>query len=654
MSASRIDRAALLTIAAVVFGLHALALRWTAALWGAHFYAFLPPAAGWTAAGLVIAAAVPLLRRVPAAAPADARPPAEPVIGNVAPARERTGVPRAALGGLAIAAAVALFWTFRIRHILLGDGIPLTARLPAGERFHDLEPLTALIQHALYQFAHARAGGGLPDYQVAWNAVAAGSALAGGLFVPVAWALAGELAGGARDPAGAAAPPRAARALVFVLLLAQGYVQLFFGYVENYTWYTLAAGLYLLLAVRWLRGRGSLLPAGAALLLALALHLSAGVLIPSFAALALAGLARGARRGATLRDLLGLALLFLGVSAAFAWLAPGYALTSTFLDVAARALGRGDAAAAGYLLSRAHVRDFFNEQVLIGPLALPLFAVALAGARPRDGAATWFAASAGLAYLGASWVAGDSNLGYARNWDLLAPGALVMLCAALLLARERRDASHADVGALVLAATLSLAHTVPWIAVNADEPRALRRFAVLPLGLGRTETTLGLWQAIRGHPAEAERWWIRSLDLNPANVRAHGFLGELYLKDGRVALACEAFGTAVRLRPDKVEYRLDLASALTLAGRPGDARVEIERLLRAHPAEPSLWGLDGVLLALVGDLPDARVALERAIEHADGAAVYARARSALDQPDGPARLREDWFEMLARAKSAVP
>lgn len=650
MKPARLEHVALLGIVALLLGVHALALRWTGALWGAHFYAFLPAAAGWAAAALVIAAVLPLLRPRPAAN--EPAPPAEAPATVEPPAPGLPGVAQAAFTLLVMVGTAACFWIFRIRHILLGDGIPLTARLPAGERFHELEPLTSVIQHGLYRIVHSMGSGGRPEYEVAWTAVAAGSALAGALFVPVAWALAGELEGG---PAGAPRTwrPRSARLLLFLIVLAQGYMQLFFGYVENYTWYTLAAGLYLLLALRWLRGRGSLVPAGAALLLALGLHLSGGVLLPSFLVLALAGFARGGRRRATVRDLGWLALVCVALSVALTRLAPGYGLASTLLDVTKRALVSGEAAPGIDLLSRLHLREFINEQLLIGPLALPLFLLALAGARPRGGAPVLFAVTAGLSYLGVSWLARDSNLGYARNWDLLAPGALVTLSAALLLWREHRGARAADGRALTLALIVSLAHTVPWIAVNADEARALKRFEQLPLGLGRTESTLGHWYAVRGRPAEAERWWVRSLDVYPANVRAHVFLGELYLGEGRADLAVEAFAAAVRLRPDKAEYRLDLVSALAQSGRPGDARTEVERLLRARPEDPALWGLDGVLLALDGDLADARVAIGLAAAH-DAAPVYARALARLDQADGRAGLRGDWLEMLALAKASLP
>ena len=75
-------------------------------------------------------------------------------------------------------------------------------------------------------------------------------------------------------------------ALAFALLVAQGYIQLFFGYVENYTFVLLVLAAYTLAALRALAGRAPLLLPGALLVLALALHLSAAVLGASFAVLA--------------------------------------------------------------------------------------------------------------------------------------------------------------------------------------------------------------------------------------------------------------------------------------------------------------------------------------------------------------------------------
>src|SRR6185436_10377018 len=124
------------------------------------------------------------------------------------------------------------------------------------------------------------------------------------LFVPIAWALAGELL----PPPGPDAKlrdngARATRVLVFTTLVAQGYLQLYFGYVENYTFLALALAAYALTALRALDGRAPLLAPAACLVLALALHLSAAVVVPSFIVLDACRLLSPRARVAALRDL---------------------------------------------------------------------------------------------------------------------------------------------------------------------------------------------------------------------------------------------------------------------------------------------------------------------------------------------------------------
>src|SRR5438093_3247351 len=126
-----------------------------------------------------------------------------------------------------------------------------------------------------------------------------------------------------------------------------------------------------------------------------------------------------------------------------------------------------------------------------------------------------FAAVAGLGYAAACAVAGDSNLGYARNWDLLAPAGVAFTAAGLGLLRPAFRPAGLWPRALLLGAALSVFHTAPWIALNANETRAVERFATLPLGRGRTENTIAFWYAERGDFAAAKRWVKRSLDANP-------------------------------------------------------------------------------------------------------------------------------------------
>src|SRR5262249_55479962 len=159
-------------------------------------------------------------------------------------------------------------------------------------------------------------------------------------------------------------------------------------------------------------------------------------------------------------------------------------------------------------------------------------------------------------------LAGDSNLGYARNWDLMAAYACVLTVCGLGLLLARGPAAPLPRWALPALAAISLYHTVPWIALNASESRSLARFATLPLGMGRVESTLGYWYAIRGEPLEAERHYARSLEENPANLRAHLGLAAIYRGRGDAVGELLALHEAVSLRPADVRARSLLLDAL--------------------------------------------------------------------------------------------
>src|SRR4029453_939895 len=91
--------------------------------------------------------------------------------------------------------------------------------------------------------------------------------------------------------------------LLLLVILLQGYIQLFFGYIENYTFYAVGIALYLWLALRTLRGASPLILPALALTICFALHLSSLVLGLSFVVLALSQLLSAERRRAALRDI---------------------------------------------------------------------------------------------------------------------------------------------------------------------------------------------------------------------------------------------------------------------------------------------------------------------------------------------------------------
>lgn len=603
-------------IAAITAGTHLAAPAFPPGLgWGVNAFAFLPQSFALCCGGAL--ALVLLLAAWSAVRPvAPAAPLAPPLLVR----------PQLALAAVGVLAGT-LFWCARARHLFLGDGFAIVDG-PTDWSLHPLEPLAAwLVRLFISVGSPLFAAAGVPESRVAWQAAALGSCVAGALFVPLAWGIAKELVPAeSRDAEGTPV------ALLALVLLAQGYIQIFFGYVETYAWSTLGLGLYLWTALRFLNRRGSLRAAGMALALALVLHLSAAALLPAHAVLIAVGLRDPERRRALARDLGFTAAAFGAVVLACAAAGGGYFLPATLWNTVVGLL-RGDHTwYPQYFASWMHARDFLNEQALIGPLGALLFLPAAWLRLHRDGGSprTWFLLACGAGWLAACLVAGDSNLGYARNWDLLAPASFVLTVAGLgLLFPDARAAAIGRVALGVMLA-LSLFHTAPWVTLNASLPRSLARFESLPLGLGRVESTLGYWSAREGDTKQAEIWYARSLDANPGNVRAHFHLGEIYLDDGRYGLAASAFRAALGLRPDDDGCRLRLAEALRRNGDLDGARRELRVLVERQPGSPRVWLAYGLVLMDSGRIGEARWALENSIrlDGGSGAADQARATEA--------------------------
>ena len=621
--------ACVLVFSSIVLALHLVSARdWTSALWGVHSWAFFPAAAGLAALALTVLAAVPLATWAFAAArdrgQADhsageveraANGPASP---GPEPRGNSPGVGAIVLGSMGALIGAVLLWVVRARSNLLGDGVAIVAGVHAGGRLHELEPLTVLIQARVFDVLRALPGPAHTPREMTWNTVALVSVVAGALFVPAAWGLAREIesdGGPAATPIAAGSRSRWTLPLVFAILIAQGYLQLFCGYVENYAPVALANALVLLAGLRYARGRGSLFAVGAAALFAIALHLSASALMPACGALALWGVLRGPNRRRAMIDVGLIVLLGAILTLALAGLEPGYLLPRTLWDVAVRAVGQRQEDPT-YLLSPRHLRDVLNEQALIGPLGIFCFAAGLVVALTRG---TWrrpdmaFVAIAGLGYAASCVVAGDSNLGYARNWDLLAPAGVVFTVAGLRLARPAFRPAGLWPRALLLAAALSVFHTLPWIALNASEPRSVERFATLPLGRGRTENTIAFWYAERGNFAEAKRWVQRSLAANPDNSRAMDLYGRIAFEEHNPRLALRTYLVAVTIRPDKPEYRQQLATAVAMSGGPTVGLRQLDTLIVGHEDNGGLWLERSMLLRASGRAAESVAAREHAL-----------------------------------------
>ncbi|MEK7824113.1 MAG: tetratricopeptide repeat protein [Candidatus Eisenbacteria bacterium] len=645
MRAERYYAVVVVALSVVVVTSHVLgATVLKGVLWGAHFYGFFPPIVLGVALATTVAAALAIdarLRRTASLTP---------------PARDTAAAARVVVPLVLGALAFVVFWMFRIRHTLLGDSGPLSHNLPLGEQSHPRQPLSLVLHHHVYEWTRRlfEAPGRSPQ-EVAYDTVALNSVVAGALFVPVAIALARQLVwkpDGADGRAGVTAGMVTSVTAAAALLLAQGYMQLFFGYVENYTWFALAFVLFLWAGLAYLRGRVPLVLASLALAAAIGLNFSGLVLLPSLAVLAAWGILWPATRKAALRDSLATVVIVLGLQTGLAALG-GFSATEGFRymwDLVMR--GEATDHTLTYLVSGAHLRDFFSFQLLMGPFAGFLFVPAmlhrLIARRPRD-ARLLFLLAAALPAFAASWLYGDSIQGIPRDWDLFAPFALLYTAAAIHCIASTPMSPTVTQRLLALATVVSLFHTGAWVAINTSAGRSLERYATLPLSRGRPEMTVGYWYLTHGQKDRARDWFERSVAVYPGNNTAQYQLGLFAMDEGRYEEAVQRFGIATRSRPDKTNYRFALVDALVLARHPEAAAPELERLLTVEPGRADYWGCYGIVLSGLGRAADARAALERAAALAPGDARFAKLIARLGEPDAYARaVREDWDALVVK------
>jgi tetratricopeptide (TPR) repeat protein len=611
-------------------------------LWGTHFYGFFPSAVLGLALAATVVAALTIDARLRARAPL------------ATTTRDPSTASRVVVPAVLAVLAAVVFWAFRIRHTLLGDSGALSQHLPLGERMHLRQPLSLLLHHEVYEWARRLFEAPLRSpHDVAFDTVALESVVAGALFVPVAIALARRLvARDAGEADGGVPSAPVSVSLAAGLLLAQGYLQLFFGYVENYTWFTLALALYLWAGLSYLRGRAPLILASLALATAVGLNLSGLVVLPSLVLLAAWGLMRPSTRAAALRDSLLTLVLFVGVPLLLASFG-GFSLREgldSIWNMAVR--GEHTDKSAAYLVSRAHLRDFFAFQMLMGPLAalllVPLGIQRLASRDGRDAPLVFLLAAAVPAFV-ASWINGDTVQGLPRDWDVFAPFALLSMAAAIYcLASARLPATIVN-RLLALALVVSVFHTGAWVALNTSAPRSLERYKTLPISRGRPEMVVGYWYLTHGQKDQAREWFERSVAVYPGNNTAQYQLGLFAMDEARYEEAVKRFAIAVQSRPDKPNYRLALVDALVLARHPVAAAPELERLLEIEPGRADYWGCYGIVLSGLGRTEEARAAFARAAALAPREPRFTKLAARLGDADAFDRaVREDWDALVVK------
>ncbi len=462
--------------------------------------------------------------------------------------------------------------------------------------------------------------------------------LAGAAYLLVVFAIAREIAGSSRG-----------RIALGSALALPGTLLFYCGYIEDYVLMHLALSGAILLMLRHLNGKGSIISSLATLGLACFLHLSASIMIPAWVIVLVMKLK-------TLPQRIGaLALLLLAGVGAFlkllAYVHEGYGGTGALLPLFQ------SGSHAYPLFSPHHFIFLINEMILLlgGALLLPLIAYQKGGgkkskrkSREDRGVGIFLAAisAMGLAYF----LLLDAKLG-SRDWDLMALPVVPWI--ALLGWFTFRGGREPGRGAVAVITGMCLLHTLPWILVNTDRDRAVamtldmvsgdghyiesgawanRAFSYLLLQKGYTDQSAevaersvrvagdardlynaGIAAAEKGDHQGAIRWFRSAITARPDYDLPYHDLAKLYMRQGRGSDAESVLQERLALGEEAIALYL-LGLALGGQERIEESITALSRCVELDDRHAEAWSTLGVGYASLGRPAEARSALEKSLE----------------------------------------
>lgn len=204
----------------------------------------------------------------------------------------------------------------------------------------------------------------------------------------------------------------------FMMCIAGGYMQLFFGDIENYTLTTACLMGYFLVSALFLEKKMSIVYPSALLAIALTFHLLAGFLIPSLLFLYIISWRRGEMRP-LLYAIVSFSLIIVGTLLFFHF--NGLPLSNLWYNSHAFGHG-GDIASMLAEPSLSYYRSIANLAFLLVPAWVLIFPLVIYKRIAMDSVNVHLLiAAGGMAVLVLVWKAG---LGVVNDWNLFAPAAL--------------------------------------------------------------------------------------------------------------------------------------------------------------------------------------------------------------------------------------
>lgn len=507
--------------------------------------------------------------------------------------------------------SLIFFWSLRAKTPLLGDGYLRGGEIQIGKLFSITEPLDFYLHLVVSRLS------GLDGY----TTYGVLSCIAGALYIFMVLLICDLWSENNKE-----------KLLIFSILATMGSTQLFFGYVESYSFLYVALTGYIFFSLRYLKkGRGLIWPYFL-FLLATGFHLSALFVLPSLVYLTFATFAQAEgseHRGAKLTNALSLVCVII-ISGVGVYLLRSYSPQVSSGSILIHPLGSADSSYS--FLSLPHILDFLNHQLLISPVGVVLWLAILLFRRWinfRENVVKFLV----LMMLGSFAFALiiDPKLGYARDWDLFAfVGLGVTFLGSYLLIgllrilhqktsmpiqhellkdrnEKKGEVDHKPHGVWLSQVTsilivTSLISTLPYILVNASQERAIARFEDLlktdKKGAALGYEILACFFRDKGEDERTIRLWEKAISIDP-NPRYFATLGNAYIRLKEYDKAIEAYDRSIKMGPQNPGihrvYR-NLSTTLAKVGRYDEAVVQLKRAISLRPQEAEYYDILGNIL----------------------------------------------------------
>jgi tetratricopeptide (TPR) repeat protein len=583
---------------AVLAGIHPSAVNW-----GIHSLAFLSPGTAAAVAATLILALIPAAQSF--------------LVGLIQRmTRALEGWPRPARrvwSAVLLGSAAAAFWFARERTYFMGDGFLVIRTLGYLQQSGDVPgsfptaPLSAMAAwQALRVFEAFRVEHAA---LLAWQSV---SIVAGLVSVTAIWKLSGMLW-----------HESAERVAGFLLLAMSGAAQMMFGYVETYPAAYAMLWIYVVIALRVVRGESHVALATAVFVALCLFHLGMAILLPSlfylwWRAVRLDGW-RAFATSLVPSSVVLPVLLWLLHYRPSRLIATAVRDGAHYLPVASV-----NAYADAYtLFSLWHVADIMNLFLLLAPFSLLMLGAFIVSiglprpARPPEGG-LWYS----LGWPAGLWVCMNSfELGMSRDWDLAAPFGIVVVLGSLVVWHHVTEPGGGRQRAMVLMALFTTALTFGWISVNADREHSRERF---------------------------ERLLDPRVFSGSALADAHEELGGFYREQGKFNEASASFARCVALDSTNARRWQQLAGALANAGQSEYALRAYERGIGLGSKDPLAFVNAGIVQYQLGRPSEGMALVRKSLEIDSTCAAAALALGTLLYQEGSHDAEAlSWLERAA-------